>query len=209
MSPQYGPLTLLHSSLIAVEQRVQPGAVVHHKHAASGPLGGHASFPLDVQGHLNRQPSLTLTAWITSHGKRVAASSSPRGPSGCQGTPLTGLVWTVDSSSNLTVAEVMTLMMSSHVWPKRRQEKKAAAHFIYSTQRNGENPKNKHPCESTVCERSPSTWSPYFISEASFIWPLLSLEEETQTQGDSFASTDTRQRHRGGKTLPSTPTWFI
>lgn len=32
---------------------------------------------------------------------------------------LTGLVCTVDSSSNLTVAEVMTLMMSSHVWPKK------------------------------------------------------------------------------------------
>lgn len=81
-SLRHRPLTLLHSSLIAVEQRVQPGAVVHHKDAASGPLGGHASFPLDVQGHLNRQPSLTLTARITSHGRRVNASSSPRGLSG-------------------------------------------------------------------------------------------------------------------------------
>ena len=31
---------------------------------------------------------------------------------------LTGLVWTVDSSSNLMVAEVMTLMMSSQVLPE-------------------------------------------------------------------------------------------
>lgn len=58
-------LTLLHSSLVAVEQSVQSGTVVHHEHPSSGTFGGHASFPLDVQCHLNRQPSITVTLLLT------------------------------------------------------------------------------------------------------------------------------------------------
>lgn len=47
-------LTLPNSSLVAVEQSVQSGTVIHHKHSSSRPFGGHAPFPLDVQCHLNK-----------------------------------------------------------------------------------------------------------------------------------------------------------
>lgn len=46
-------------------------------------------------------------------------------------TPLTGLVWPVDSSSNLTVADVMTLMMSSHVWPVRESAGNISLQLIH------------------------------------------------------------------------------
>lgn len=46
-------LTLLHSSLVAVEQSVQPGTVIHDEHSSPRPFGGHAPFSLDVQRHLN------------------------------------------------------------------------------------------------------------------------------------------------------------
>lgn len=62
-------LTFLHSSLIAVKQCVEPGTVVHHKDSAPRPFGGHASFPLDIQGHLHRQLSIILTLLITSQCK--------------------------------------------------------------------------------------------------------------------------------------------
>lgn len=62
-------LTLLHSSLVAVEQSVKSGAVVHHKHSSSRPFGGHAPFPLDVQCHLNGLLSIILTRLITSQSK--------------------------------------------------------------------------------------------------------------------------------------------
>lgn len=67
-------LTLFHSSLVAVEQSVQSGTVVHHKHSSSRPFGGHAAFPLDVQCHLNRQPSIILTPRITSKSKLSSLS---------------------------------------------------------------------------------------------------------------------------------------
>lgn len=100
-------LTLLNSSLVAVEKRVQSGTIIHHKHSSSWSFGWHAPFPLDVQRHL-RQTAVNLSDSCT------AAPPAWLCQLKCW---LTGLVWTVDRSSNLTVAEVITLMMSSHIWP--------------------------------------------------------------------------------------------
>lgn len=63
-------LTLLHSSLVAVEQRVQPGAVIHHKHSSLRPLGGNTALTLNVQRHLNSQPSVGETSLIVANAKR-------------------------------------------------------------------------------------------------------------------------------------------
>lgn len=51
-------LTVSHSSLIAVKQRVQSGAVIHHKHASSRSFDGDAALLLHVQRHLHRKPSV-------------------------------------------------------------------------------------------------------------------------------------------------------
>lgn len=94
---------------------------------------------------------------------------------------LTGLLWTVDSSSNLTVAEVMALMMSSHIWPTVEDK----ASYVRRTQ------------TSTVWMITLQTvWThTFYLTSVLHLWSLLHLsspqprgerEEDTNKTADAL-----------------------
>lgn len=115
---------------------------------------------------------------------------------------LTGLVWTVDSSSNLTVAEVMTLMMSSHVWPTRGWEGGVSLQLITSS--NG----YLYQPGAYDYNDSPHKYTHWFMFSHTFylisilhLWGLLHLTssqsrgEKKETVEDSVAQTAALKIH--------------
>jgi len=100
-------LTPLHSPLVGVEERGQPGAVVHHKGAALGSLRGDAAV-LQVQGELRAGRSCSPGCSARS------CSSIPTAclPWLCANRSPTWLRWAVVSISNLMAATVRVSITS-------------------------------------------------------------------------------------------------